>query len=122
MNFHRLKQGHCFMERGQSYRSRDRDKMSENLIKEYKSIQSIRSGDKGFRELAKDCVYLANAQGGEIYIGFENRTQHPPSHQEITYEEINNTVKKLRSLAFSVSLLHSDILTCENRLFFGIKK
>ena len=88
--------------------------MSEHLVKEYKSIQSIKTGDKGFRELAKDCVCLANAQGGDIYIGFENRTQQPPLHQEISYAEINNTVKKLRSMAFSVSLLHSDILTHEN--------
>ena len=55
--------------------------MSEHLVKEYKSIQSIRTGAKGFRELAKDCVCLANAQEGEIYIGFENRTQQPPPHQ-----------------------------------------
>src|SRR3990172_6177883 len=88
--------------------------MSEHLVKEYKSIQSIKTGDKGFRELAKDCVCLANAQGGEIYIGFENRIQQPPLHQEISYAEINNTVKKLRSMAFSVSLLHSDILAHEN--------
>lgn len=88
--------------------------MSEHLIKEYKSIQSIKTGEKGLRELAKDCVCLANAQGGEIYIGFENRTQEPPAHQEISYPEINNTVKKLRGMAFSVSLLHSDILRHEN--------
>ena len=88
--------------------------MSEHLVKEYKSIQSIKTGDKGFRELAKDCVCLANAQGRDIYIGFENRTQQPPLHQEISYAEINNTVKKLRSMAFSVSLLHSDIFTHEN--------
>ena len=88
--------------------------MSEHLVKEYKSIQSIKTGDKGVRELAKDCVCLANAQGGEIYIGFENRTQQPPPHQEVTHADINSTVKKLRSMAFSVSLLHSDILTHEN--------
>lgn len=78
--------------------------MSEHLVKEYKSIQSIRTGDKGGRELAKDCVCLANAQGGEIYIGFENQTQLPPPYQEITHAEINNTVKKLRSMAFPFSL------------------
>ncbi|OGW57300.1 MAG: hypothetical protein A2Y48_04135, partial [Nitrospirae bacterium RIFCSPLOW2_12_42_9] len=44
----------------------------------------------------------------------ENRTQQPPPHQEVTHADINSTVKKLRSMAFSVSLLHSDILTHEN--------
>ncbi|OGW14667.1 MAG: hypothetical protein A2035_08765 [Nitrospirae bacterium GWA2_42_11] len=82
--------------------------MSEHLVKEYKSIQSIKTGDKGFRELAKDCVCLTNAHGGEIYIGFENRTQQTPPHQEVTHAEINNIVKKLRSVAFSISFLHSE--------------
>ncbi len=97
--------------------------MSKHFVKEYKSIQSIRTGDKGFRELAKDCVCLANAQGGEIYIGFENRTQQPPSHQEITHAEINNTVKKLRSMAFFVSFLHSEYALYEEGIIqkIGLK-
>ena len=34
MNFHRLKQGHCFMERGQSYRSIVYDHMDKKVRKE----------------------------------------------------------------------------------------
>ena len=40
---------------------------SQNI--EYKSLQKIRTGDKGFRELSVTCVALANAQGGQIFIG-----------------------------------------------------
>ena len=33
---------------------------------EYKSLQKIRTGEKGFKELSTTCVALANAQGGQI--------------------------------------------------------
>lgn len=83
--------------------------MSETLIKEYKSIKKVRTGTADFKELAKTCVCLANAHGGEIYIGFEDKTQLPPSDQKVSETEINETVRKLRGLAFSVSLLHSPV-------------
>lgn len=84
--------------------------MTETLIKEYKSIKKIRTGSADFKDLAKTCVCLANAQGGEIYIGFEDKTHLPPPEQRVSEEEINETVKKLRGLAFSVSTLHSQVL------------
>jgi ATP-dependent DNA helicase RecG len=34
---------------------------------EFKDLQKIRTGDKGFRDLAVTCVAFANAQGGNIY-------------------------------------------------------
>ena len=40
---------------------------------EYKSLQKIRTGEKGFKELSTTCVALANAQGGQIMIGVEER-------------------------------------------------
>ena len=81
---------------------------------EYKSVSKIRSGDKGFRDLASTCVAFANAQGGELYIGYEDKTCAPPANQLITDDEVNNTTSRLRSLCFNVSLQHSDILTHEN--------
>ena len=35
---------------------------------EYKSLQKIRTGEKGFKELSTTCVALANAQGGQIMM------------------------------------------------------
>ena len=55
----------------------------ETQVIEYKSLQKIKTGDKGFKELAKTCVCLANAQGGKILIGFDDKTQEPPSQQKI---------------------------------------
>lgn len=45
----------------------------ETQVIEYKSLQKIKTGDKGFKELAKTCVCLANAQGGKILIGFDDK-------------------------------------------------
>ena len=50
---------------------------------EYKSLQKIRTGEKGFKELSTTCVALANAQGGQIMIGVEDKTAenggYPPT-------------------------------------------
>ena len=46
---------------------------SETQTIEYKSLQKIRTGDKGFRELSTTCVALANAQGGQIYVGYDDK-------------------------------------------------
>lgn len=86
---------------------------TENKNIEYKSIQKIRSGDKGFKELAGTCVALANAQGGQIYIGIENKTLTVGTNQSITTQEQNDAVSKLRSLCFSVAIASSEILEDE---------
>lgn len=44
---------------------------------EYKSLQKIRTGEKGFKELSTTCVALANAQGGQIMIDVEDKTKKP---------------------------------------------
>jgi ATP-dependent DNA helicase RecG len=86
----------------------------ETQVIEYKGIQKIKTGDKGFKELAKTCVSLANAQGGKIIIGFDNDTKMPPKDQKITQKEINDTLERLRGLTFSVGLTPSEKLIYEN--------
>lgn len=81
---------------------------------EYKGIQKIRTGDKGFKELARECVAFANAQGGKIYIGIDNKTLTVGAYQIISTQEHNDAVSKLRSLCFSVAITSSDILSDEN--------
>lgn len=56
----------------------------ENQNTEYKGIQKIRTGDKGFRDLSVTCVALANAQGGQIYIGVDNKTLKVGDNQTIS--------------------------------------
>ena len=87
----------------------------ETQVIEYKGIQKIKTGDKGFKELAKTCVSLANAQGGKIIIGFDNDTKMPPKDQKITQKEINDTLERLRGLTFSVGLTPSEKLIYEKQ-------
>lgn len=86
----------------------------ETQVIEYKSLQKIKTGEKGFKELAKTCVCLANAQGGKILIGFEDKTQEPPFNQKIAQKDINDTLERLRGLTFSVGLSPSEIVKHDN--------
>ena len=85
--------------------------MTEKQTKEFKSIRKIRTGDKGFKDLAITCVAFANAQGGTIYVGIEDETKGPLPNQIIKEEEINDTISRLRSLCFNVSIAASERLT-----------
>lgn len=86
----------------------------ENQKIDYKSIRKIRSGDKGFKELAVSCVAFANAQGGTLYIGIEDKSLVPLAEQTVTEDEINDTVSRLHSLCFNVSLTSSGLIKHEN--------
>ena len=88
--------------------------MIETQNIEYKSIQKIRTGGNGFSALATTCVALANAQGGKIFIGFDDKKKLPPENQIINAEEINNAITKLRSLCFNVAVVGSEVLTHKN--------
>lgn len=82
----------------------------ERQTTEYKSLQKIRTGDKGFKDLSVTCTAFANAQGGNIYIGYDDKKCLPLSNQVIETEEINNAVTKLRSLCFNVALEASEVM------------
>lgn len=47
--------------------------MTESLTFDKKSIKSVSGKTADFNELAKDCVAFANAKGGNIYIGIEDK-------------------------------------------------
>ncbi len=95
---------------------------SETQTIEYKSLQKIRTGDKGFKDLSTTCVALANAQGGKIYMGYDDKTKHTPPGQVIDADEVNKAVTKLRSLCFNVSLSASEVQTDETcSQYFVIK-
>ena len=79
---------------------------------EYKSLQKIRTGEKRFKELSTTCVALANAQGGQIMIGVEDKTRKPAPNQIIPQEEANSAVTRLRGLCFNVGLAVGDV--CED--------
>lgn len=88
--------------------------MAENQKQNYKSIRKIRTGDKGFKDLATSCVAFANAQGGILYIGIEDNSLTPLENQTISQDEVNDTITRLHSLCFNVSLTASELIQHEN--------
>ena len=78
---------------------------------EYKSLQKIRTGEKGFKELSTTCVALANAQGGQIMIGVEDKTKKPGPNQIIPQEEANLSCV----LSYCIFLLKSQLFRTETK-------
>lgn len=86
----------------------------ENSTIEYKSIKKAIGKNSDLQGLAKTCVCLANTQGGYLFIGIEDKDKLPPSDQKINQEEMNDVIKKLRSLTDSVGLVNPELITHEN--------
>lgn len=85
----------------------------ENQKLDFKSIRKIET-DKGIKDLAISCVSFANAEGGDLYIGFEDKTKAPLPNQRISEETLNEAVKKLKSNCYNVALQSSAVLKDEN--------
>ncbi|RZS72360.1 ATP-binding protein [Pseudobacter ginsenosidimutans] len=65
---------------------------------------------------------LANAQGGKIFIGIEDKDKTPPADQALNDELVNNTITRLRTLCFNVGLTCSTIETHKSGgQFFSIE-
>ena len=85
----------------------------ENQKLDFKSIKKIET-DKGIKDLAICCVSFANAEGGELYIGCEDKTKKPLPNQRISEEVLNEAVKRLKSNCYNLSMRSSDILRDED--------
>ena len=86
----------------------------EDKNKDYKSLKKAIGTKSDLASLAETCVCFANAQGGELIIGIEDKDKTPPENQKIKVEDMNNVVKKLRSLTDGVGLVNPEIIIHEN--------
>ncbi|MDQ1326659.1 MAG: ATP-dependent helicase RecG [Campylobacterota bacterium] len=86
----------------------------ENSTIEYKSLKKVVGKSADLKDLAKTCVCLANAQGGYLFLGIEDKEKLPPKEQKINQDEMNTVIKTLRSLTDSVGLVNPEIKTHEN--------
>ena len=68
--------------------------MDENKNIDKKSIKFLRGKQTDWNELAKDCISFANAQGGFIYIGIEDKEKLPPENQKITDKNLPDVIQK----------------------------
>jgi ATP-dependent DNA helicase RecG len=96
--------------------------MIENKNKEYKSLRKVIGKSANLKSLAETCVCFANAQGGEIIIGIEDKNSLPPEGQKISRKEMNKVISALRSLTDGVGIANHEIMKSENGgEFFTIK-
>ena len=86
----------------------------ENSTTEYKSLKKVDGKSADLKDLAKTCVCMANAQGGYLIIGIEDKTKVPPCEQKIDDELVNTVIKKLRSFTDSVGLVNPETYIHEN--------
>jgi ATP-dependent DNA helicase RecG len=86
----------------------------EDKNKDYKSVRKTIGSKSDLASLAETCVCFANAQGGELIIGIEDKDKAPPENQKVKVEDMNNVVKQLRSLTDGVGLVNPEIITHEN--------
>ena len=68
--------------------------MKENKNIDKKSLKFLNGKNTDWNELAKDCVCFANAQGGIIYIGIEDKAGLPPERQTITDRNQPDEIQK----------------------------
>jgi ATP-dependent DNA helicase RecG len=86
----------------------------EDKNKDYKSLRKAIGTKANHKDLAETCVCFANAQGGEIIIGIEDKHDAPPSNQKINQEDINSLLKSLRSLTDGVGIVNQETIIHEN--------
>ncbi len=81
----------------------------EGQLFERKRIDALNNA----KELAKDCVAFANAEGGILHIGVEDKETLPPPKQKITEAQIVKLSKEVNGTTINVSALPTKI-TAEN--------
>ena len=92
--------------------------MEENKNIDKKSLKFLKGKNTDWDELAKDCVSFANAQGGFIYIGIEDKDTLPPEKQKISDRNQPDIIQKniaQRTINVSVAVT---IETAENKAEF----
>lgn len=85
----------------------------EGQLSDKKSLRTVTGKTADFTELAKDCVAFANAQGGHLLIGIEDKDVIPPVEQRIKPTLLDTIRKRIAELTVNVIVLPS-IVQAEN--------
>jgi ATP-dependent DNA helicase RecG len=89
---------------------------------EFKSIKKAIGQKSDVESLAETCVCFANAQGGSLVIGIEDKESNPPLNQKVNIDEMNKVVSRLRSLTDGVGLVNPEIIVHENGAQYFVVK
>tara|TARA_R110002167_G_scaffold365993_1_gene592499 strand:+ start:239 stop:1885 length:1647 start_codon:yes stop_codon:yes gene_type:complete len=84
--------------------------MVEDKNRDYKSVRKVFGKQADLKSLSETCVCFANAQGGEIIIGIEDKESNPPPKQKIDVLAVNTVIKRLRDLTDGVGIVNQDII------------
>jgi ATP-dependent DNA helicase RecG len=77
----------------------------EGQLIDKKLLQTVAGKTSDYPELAKDCGAFANAQGGSLLIGIEDKEVFPPAGQRIKPELLDNLRKRITELTVNVVAL-----------------
>jgi len=78
--------------------------MKENSLFDKKSLKIIKGKTADWNELAKDCVCFANAAGGKIHIGIEDKDELPPDNQKLGNTLLESIRKRIPALTVNVGI------------------
>jgi ATP-dependent DNA helicase RecG len=87
--------------------------MEENVIRDKKSLRAITKQNVNWDELAKDCVSFANAYGGVLIFGIEDKDNEPPLGQNIPNDLPAKLQKQIQSRTINVSVI-PQVKTADN--------
>ena len=77
----------------------------ENETFDQKSIRYVLGVNQKMVDLACDCVGLANARGGVIYVGFEDKADAPPVDQKVSATQVTDIQRRLPQLTVNVAVV-----------------
>lgn len=86
----------------------------ETSNKDFKSLRKAIGSKSDVPSLAETCVCFANAQGGQLIIGIENKQSAPPPAQKIDVDEMNKVVSRIRDLTNGVGIVNPEICKHQN--------
>lgn len=81
----------------------------ENSNVDFKSLRKAIGAKSDAESLAESCVCFANAQGGTLVIGIEDKQSEPPANQKIDVPAMNKLVSRLRSLTDGVAFANPEV-------------
>ncbi len=89
----------------------------ENRLFDRKRIDALNNP----RELAKDCVAFANAEGGVLHVGIADKEVLPPQEQKISEIQIIKLTKDITGNTINVSILPNKLTAANGGEFIELK-
>ncbi|OGV69541.1 MAG: hypothetical protein A3K19_13980 [Lentisphaerae bacterium RIFOXYB12_FULL_65_16] len=83
--------------------------MKEGQHFDRKSLRLIDGPKADWSELAKDCVAFANAEGGTLHLGIEDKATEPPSSQRVSDDLVTRVRKRVPQLTVNVGVQASRV-------------